>query len=287
MNIRQQAGIVSTIIFSPFNEAGGYESLRSSLFEQASSASKCSPISRVDDFDESILVFDNYSEALEYLVHVFRFAAIVKNHSLGKISLRSSLCHGNYCIHQDQIYGEAVNLATRLSFSSRENELQICGVKSQIIRDFLQEHDDIDLFIRKKEGDCLSLGLKDEDLTQPKYTQRAIQINYGGLTTNYQISRHQEIKIGRSDASDLYIDGDHVSRDHATIIIKNNEVFIKDHSVNGTYVYLENHEIYLTQDSVKLSNRGHVCCGLSKNAIKDNRGIISYSRLKDSRSAAA
>jgi hypothetical protein len=285
MNIQQQEGVISTIVFSPFNGTDGYQKLRSLLFKQASSASKCLPISRVDDFDESILIFDSYSDALEYLVHVFRFAAKVRNHSLGKIGLRSSLCQGNYCIQEDQIYGDAVNLATKLSFSSRANELQICGIDKQIIRDFLNEHDDVDLFIRKKDGNCISLGLKNPDITRPRYKQGVIQINYGGQSTIYKISRHQTIRIGRSDTSDIYINSHHVSREHATIIIKNNDVFVTDHSANGTYVYLDSREVFLTQDSIKLSARGHVCCGISKNTDVDKIGLISYSLINGPQSA--
>jgi hypothetical protein len=285
MNILQQEGIVSTIIFSPFTGKEGHQNLRSFLFEQAGYASKYTPINRVDDFDESILIFNNYIEALDYLIHVFRSAAKVKNHSVGKISLRSSLCQGNYCIQQDQIYGEAVNLATRLSFSSRKNELQICGIDNQIVNFFLKEHKDVNLFIRKKDENCISLGLKDLDLTKPEYKQEAIQINYGGLSKIHKISRHRKIGIGRSNTSDIYINGDHVSRDHATIIIKNHEVFITDHSANGTYVYLDSHEIFLTRDSIKLTSRGHVSCGISKNSDADKSGVISFLRIKDSRSA--
>jgi hypothetical protein len=285
MNIQQQAGIVSTILFSPSNGTDGHQSLRSFLFDQASTASKCSPIGRVDDFDESILIFDSFSDALEYLVHVFRFAAKVKNHSLGNIGLRSSLCKGTYCIQDGEIYGEAVNLATRLSFSSRKNELQICGIDKQIIKGFLKEHDDVDLFIRKKNGNCISLGLKNPDITRPRYKQKVIEINYGGQSKIYRISRHQTIRIGRSNTSDIYIDSHHVSREHATIIIKNNDAFVTDHSANGTYVYLDSREVFLTQESIKLSARGHVCCGISKNTDADKTGLISYSLINGPQSA--
>ncbi len=50
----------------------------------------------------------------------------------------------------------------------------------------------------------------------------------------FESSRNQKILIGRSNESDIYIDSDDISRNHATISLNYNNIFIEDHSSNGT-----------------------------------------------------
>ena len=46
----------------------------------------------------------------------------------------------------------------------------------------------------------------------------------------------QELVIGRAEDADLCIDEDTVSRKHATLFVKNDEIVLRDCSKNGTYV---------------------------------------------------
>lgn len=287
MNIQQQNGIVSTINFTPFSETEECMSLRKLIFDQAIVASNCSPTNQIDIFDESILVFDSYYQALNFLVNLFRSLNDLEKYSSVKTILRSSLCQGNYFVHQDQIYGDAVNLATRLCCSSRENELLVCGIESQIVEDFIKKQGDVACFIRNQDENCVSIGLLDKDLTDGHFEHKLFQLVNNNQSLVFETSRNRKINIGRAEDSDIFIDSDHISRNHATITLNYDNVFIEDHSSNGTYLYFDDREIFLTNDRLKLGcDDGFISLGRDRQANIESSGIVSFLMLDQTRSAA-
>lgn len=277
MNIQQQDGIVSTIQFVPYSATAEYQDLRNSIFAQATQASSCSPSNQTDVFDESIMVFDSFDQALVFLIQLFRASVALAASSGINIKLKSSLCQGSYFVHQDQIYGEAVNLATRLSCTSRENELRVCGIDPKIIDTFMREQGDLSCYIREQDENCVSISLKDEDSTNAAVDNIIFQVDCNHQSKNFQASRLGKIHIGRSDKSDIYIMGDHISRSHATITIHYGSAVIEDHSANGTYVYpANNHEVFLNNDSMKIDDEYHISCGLSRDSNAKSSDVIHF-----------
>ena len=285
MNIQQHNGVVSTINFAPYLEIEEYQNLRNSLFNETRIVSNFSPIKHIDVFDESILVFEDYSQALHFLINVYRTAVKLQEYSGVNFVLRSSLCKGDYFVQQDQIYGDAVNLATRLSCTSRENELLVCGIDRQIIEEFVANQNDVSYFIRNPDKNCVSLCLLDEDLTESKNNNKIFQVECNNKTNVFETSRNQKIQIGRSNVSDIFIDSDEISRNHATISLNYDNIFIEDHSSNGTYLYFDGREIFLTNDSMKISNKGFISCGRKDRPKKSSSDIISYLLCEEAKSA--
>ena len=286
MNIQQQHGIISTITFAPYTENDEYRKLRDDLFRRVLLSSNSSPKKQIDVYDESILVFETFTQALTYLINVFRAAVELGKFSDINFSLRSSLCEGDYFMQQDQIYGDAVNLATRLSYTSRENELLVCGIDRQIIEEFVASQSDVNYFIRNPDENCASICLLDEDSTQSENDNKVFQVECDNKTSVFESSRNQKILIGRSNESDIYIDSDDISRNHATISLNYNNIFIEDHSSNGSYLYYEGREIFLTNDSMKISSTGFISCGRKVLPKKSSANIISYLFCEEATSAA-
>ncbi len=276
MRIQQLDGFVSTIQFVSYTESEENQSLRRSIFTQAIEASKCSPRNQIDVFDETIMVFDNYHHALHFLTQVFRSAVRQASASDINVKLRSSLCEGSYFLHQDQIYGDAVNLATRLSCTSRENELRVCNIDPQIINDFVDSQGDIACYVRNQDENCVSLALADDDSTNSQFAEKVLIIGYNNQTMDFQGCRNREIHIGRSDESEIYLVGDHISRSHATITIMYGDIVIADHSANGTFVYIGKREIYLHKESVTLTEKGSISCGIERASNPTTSDIISF-----------
>ncbi len=278
MNIQQQNGIVSTVNFTPFLETEEYQNLRKSLFEQATIASHITPLNRIDIFDESILVFKSVYQALSFLCHVFRAVVKLGGQTNGGISLRSSLCSGDYFVHQDQIYGDAVNLATKLSSCSRENEMLVCGIDTHFIEEFTKKNPDIAYHLRINEENCVSINLLDQDATRTEEDSRHFKFEFNEQSKKFELERSRKINIGRSENSDIFIDSSLVSRNHATITVNFDNLQIEDHSSNGTYLYYDDREIFLTQESMKLRcSSGHISCGFSLySRSHDTANIISF-----------
>lgn len=277
MNIQQQNGVVSTINFAPYSETEASRSLRKTLFDRATAASNVLPINRIDAFDETILIFESFFKALDFMCHLFRSAVLLENQTCSPISLRSSLCAGDYFVHGGQIYGDAINLATKLSYTSRENELLVCGIDSDIISEFIKSQNDISYFVRDQKENCISIGLYDKDSTNAATDNSELKVTFNQQIKNFISGRSQRIQIGRSENSDIYIDSQKISRSHATMTLNYDDVFIEDHSANGTYLYLDDREIFLTNERLKLSNVGNISCGVSMSKCKNKVNVISYS----------
>ena len=287
MNIQQQSGIVSTINFTPYFESEENTSLRKRLFDQAIAKSNSSPKNHIDIFDESILIFDSCFQALNFLVHVFRAAIQLEKFSNFDLNLRSSLCQGDYFIHQDQIYGEAVNHATSLSCSSRENELLVCGIDIEVIDEFVKRQGgDVAYHVRDVNAKCVSIRLLDKDTTNAQLDSKVFQIEYHNKPLIFGTARNRKIGIGRADDADILITGDKISRNHATITLNYDIAYIEDHSANGTYIYFDDREIFLNNESMKIGSEGYISCGQNKRPNTKLSDIISFKLLEQTRSAA-
>jgi len=201
------------------------------------------------------------------------------------MNLRTGLCRGDYFVIQDQIYGEAVNFATKLSFSSRENEILVCGIDKETMEGFTRNQYDVFYATRNQGDNCFSVSLIDPDDTSTSSLSNLIfKVKYNNQRKKLKLSRFKQITIGRSTKADVFIDDDKISRNHATITFNDADIFIEDHSSNGTYIYSEGNEEYLTNDSLSLCGKGYILCGhrqdLKENLTAENN-IISFQLTED------
>jgi len=276
MKITKQNGFVSSLCLAPQSGTEKYAELRNIILERARLLSNSAPDNQIDEYDESILVFENQFQALDFLVNVFRTAVSFGKESGVNFSLKTSLCNGEYFLHHDQVYGEAVNLATRLTYSSRENELLVCGIDQGVIDEFVDGQDDVAYFLRGKDENCVVLQLLDQESTNREFDNCVLRIRCGQQSWTYQSGRNRRVSIGRAHDSDVVIDSDYVSRHHATIKLFYGKISIEDHSVNGTYVYSKQREIFLLNDSLVLKGGGRIACGRNQQALKGSKEMISF-----------
>ena len=265
--------------------------LRQAILAKAEITSNFAPEIKIDEYDESILTFKDYFQALSFLIDTFRIAVKLGKKSAAEISLKSSLCSGEYFLHQNQIYGDAVNLATKLSCRSRANELLVCGIDLPIIEAFVDSHPDVAYCLRNSEENCVAIHLLDNDVTSGGAENKVLQLESSDVSKAFTSARNQRILIGRADDCDIVINSDDVSRHHATITLNYGNISIEDHSANGSYLYFDNREIFLARESIKLVSDGYVSLGRNSQSGKGRPGIISYvlcgeASLKDSRRAS-
>ncbi len=197
------------------------------------------------------------------------------------IILRSSLCQGDYFLHQDQIYGNAVNLATKLSASSRENEMLVSGFDPHTIREFEKNHSDIVCHHRDTDDNCVAISLLDQDPTNLTLDNRYFNFEVNNQSYRFDLERNRRVSIGRSHKSDIFIESSLVSRNHATIILNGDTIAVEDHSSNGTYLYVDDREIFIGQSSMELPNvKGTLCCGFKRSDSYETTDVISFMLCK-------
>ena len=276
MNIQKQKGFVSTLNLSPGHGGEDFINLRQAILAQAEIMSSFKPENQIDEYDESILTFKNHLQALSFLVNTFRTAVSLGKNSAAKISLKSSLCTGEYFLHQNQIYGDAVNLATSLSCRSRANELLVCGIDLQIIDDFVDSHPDLLYCLRDQEKNCVAIHLLDSDITHGEAAKEVLLLECNDVSKTFTSARNQRISIGRENDCKIAVNGEEISRRHATITLNYGRISIEDHSANGTYLYFDNREVFLLNDSIKLVGDGYISLGRNCQSRKDRPDIISY-----------
>ena len=258
MQIRTNQGIVTSLMIQPFSGTEDDFKKRELLFEKACRQSGCTPNQRMDIFDETLLTFDHLHQALDFTLGVI--SQVLHDVSC-RLSVRSGLCWGEYFLHGEQIYGAATNLATQLSFQSRENEILSGGIEQERIESYAKKSGTIEYFTRDNEKSMISICLCDEDSTLSLAGKSYLHIKASSCRKILSPQRNIRITIGRLESSDITIDSDHISRQHATLILKEDELFLEDHSSNGTYVYLDDKEVFLNRNSLSLGKQGIISCG--------------------------
>jgi len=261
MQIQTHQGIVTSVMMHPFTGTEETFAFRNHLFNQAVQASLSSPEYRIDIHDETLLAFDHLERALDFLASVIDLSTAKLRHAPDQVAIRCGVCYGEFFVHAEQIYGPATNLATQLSFQSRENEILIGGFECQRIQQYLGSRSHLSSAIRDESKKLVSIWLSDEDSTISLLCKRQLLIRAEGYLNKLAPQRNISLVIGRSADCDIVVDYDHVSRRHATITMKQDQLFLEDHSANGTYLYTENEEFFLAQEVVSLGHKGEISCG--------------------------
>jgi len=277
MKIKKLNGIVGTILFEPNTLT--YSPTPETILRESLLAIDVPPRHILNMIDEFIFVFDTIEDSITFIIIFLR---ITLNHaSTGnqKLSIRSGVCQGEYFLSKDQIYGNAINLATKLSYLSRDDEVLVDKIQSESIEYLSTIHADAVFSEGQQNKDYTSIALIDADATRIKNSSLTISIRYNEKSASLNMADHEKITIGRSDQSDIPIDSEHISRFHASFILKNKAIFLEDHSVNGTHVSIDGVDFHLKRESIKLSKRGYIRCGRSldlNTKQKHQEDTISY-----------
>jgi hypothetical protein len=86
-------------------------------------------------------------------------------------------------------------------------------------------------------------------------------LKYQALIVEHKGPGHR-LTMGRQEGNDLRVPDSHVSRTHATIDFENGKYVLRDMSLNGTYVLIQNRQaITVKNDAVLLVNQGIIGLG--------------------------
>jgi hypothetical protein len=256
MKIDKLNGIISTIHFSVEKTNEEYRTQMGMLFDMAAYQSNKAPEYRNVVYDEALLIFNNFVDALDYISNLFRALYQLRQTCDWNLSIKAGVCSGEFYLSDDQIYGEGVNLSTAVCYQARKDEILFCCEDSKMIEDYLACQSDLDHSVRDADECYYSISFVDSDLTQNHLRRSNFQLHYKDQVFSHPINRRKKILIGRSDNVDFPIHDDRISRKHATIIISSEYIEIIDHSSNGTYVLSDGQQMYLKQESTKLKDHG-------------------------------
>lgn len=91
----------------------------------------------------------------------------------------------------------------------------------------------------------------------------------------HQVERKSEgMWLGRSSQCFACFDSSYVSRQHAKLYFDNNNYYLVDNSMNGTYVKSDDGEVFVTKEKAVLRGSGVISLGVPFEHSQDN--IIHY-----------
>jgi len=228
--------------------------------------------------DEVMCTFPNALNGM--LAAIDMQKRISQDHEFAKdnLAVRIGLHHGDALIEDNDVYGDAVNTAARMtSLAKREQIVTTAttvrdthsgGVRTRA------------LGTARVSGKLLPIEIVDvtwqEDVSNVTTVQRAIRLDDMGnaigikLTLRYRGQvfelgpTSEPFSLGRDPASSVVIDAEWVSRNHALIEYKRGYFMIADRSTNGTWVKLgDDEELRLHRDEIHLRKAGTVSLGQS------------------------
>lgn len=202
-----------------------------------------------------------------------------------KVSIHAGFHYGPVIVKEDSIYGDAVNLASRLADKAKKEEI----ILSEEVRVRLSpEFQNITrplryrVFVKGKDepmkmhvissgdkgGETISVNIASLGLDNlSRFDMPALQAIQLELIYQDQVTMLNELDpdfvLGRLEECDLSIQHSYASRRHAKVHCRPGKFTFEDHSSNGSYVQDENHKLTpLNRDSLQLYGSGVISLGI-------------------------
>lgn len=189
------------------------------------------------------------------------------------IGIRIGLHHGEALVEENDVFGDAVNVAARMAAIAKRDQivatsstaLNITNAAGIRVRS---------IGTARVAGKLLPIEIVDvmwqEDVSHVTTVQRVVQFTQNKrvvlklcfLDREFQIDELSDpFTLGREEGHTLTIESDWVSRDHAMIEWKKGHFILSDRSTNGSWVKIGNEELLVHRDAYPLRRSGTISLG--------------------------
>lgn len=203
------------------------------------------------------------------------------------IAIRIGLHHGPVLVENDDVFGDAVNIAARMASLAKADQIMTTRETIGELSDDLQQ-------MTRSLGQSRVRGKREQvELAEVIWhdTTSLTQISGGHeelrnlllarLTLEYRgntielVPSTQVFTVGRGEKNHLMVDRELVSRSHASIEFRQGKFILVDHSTNGTYLQLESGaRFFVRREELTLQDRGMICFGQA--VIERNPDVVRY-----------
>lgn len=197
------------------------------------------------------------------------------------LAVRIGFHHGNALDENDDVFGDAVNVAARMtSLAKREQIVSTAATVNGLTGTRLPETRSLGR--ARVSGKLLPIEIVDvvwqEDTSGMTMVQSAIRMGDAAPAGAKLTLRHrgklieltensEPFMMGREVSNNLVVEADWVSRTHAQIEYKRGHFMITDRSTNATYVCIgQDPELRLHRDEVHLRKSGSISMGQAASA---------------------
>jgi len=200
----------------------------------------------------------------------------ITNDDLEPLNIRVGLHYGNTIAKNNDIFGDAVNIAARMAAIAKANQsiTTECFVKllSSASKSKTRLFDSTRVKGIDEEIKVYQILWEEGNVTTfatAQHVQQILQANvsivlkFNGEERFYTDSEmNSAISIGRDKSCDITIDAKFASRSHVNLEFRRGKFVLADHSTNGTYVNLNNQDdIFIRREELPLIGEGYISLG--------------------------
>lgn len=204
-----------------------------------------------------------------------------------QLAIRVGFHFGPILVEDADIFGDAVNLASRMANQAKAGQILTTGTTvermSATWQASMRQIDRTDVKGKRDQIDVFELVWQSEDVTLIRLRPWAnVPRSGGGRLMLSAASQRIELgdsrpalTMGRAEQNDLVIKSDVASRLHARLEYRNGRFILTDQSANGTFVVPDRGQsAYVHRDSVVLVGAGML--GLGQSPLPDSPVTIRY-----------
>lgn len=206
------------------------------------------------------------------------------------LNLRIGLHFGSIVAKDDDIYGDAVNIAARMATIAEANQT----ITTESFTHLLSEHlmaitrlfDTTRVKGIDKEIKIYQILWGENNVTAFATAQHIQQISLANISIVFKFNNEERfytdsdftvpISIGRDNDCDIPIEATYASRSHVNLEFRRGKFVLVDHSTNGTYVKFNHQdEIFIRREELPLIGEGYICLGETCKQGKTNNIYFS------------
>ena len=207
------------------------------------------------------------------------------------VSIRIGMHYGNVLFEDNDIYGDTVNVASRVVNMANARQILFSrdvesNIKSPELSGNTRQYDHIkvkgkeeplDVFVYtwEEEGDITNLATS-SNFTNPARSSQAdvLSLRHGQNSVSLDLDS-PVLNLGRDKECDLIVSGDLISRYHAKIEVRRSKFILLDQSTNGTFVRTQDGQnFFLRREDLTLFGSGVISLGKSIERAQEN--LIHY-----------
>jgi len=209
------------------------------------------------------------------------------------LNIRVGLHYGNIIARDDDIFGDAVNIAARMTAIAKANQsittegfVRLLSIES---KSKTRLFDSARVKGIDKEIKIYQILWEEGNVTTFATAQHILQVSQANLSIVLKVNGEERfytdsdmntaISIGRDNACDITVDAKFASRSHVDLEFRRGKFVLLDHSTNGTYVRLnDQNDIFIRREELPLIGEGHISIG--EDYRSDNTNNIYFSILQ-------
>lgn len=275
----------STRLYESLGDAAAFREVREclALFEQVVASYKGRVVKTIGD--GSMCVFPDADSAMLAACEMQSQMHQRQEGQNRKIAIRVGLHHGPVLLDGDDVYGDAVNTASRMAQFAASGQIITTGETVALLSSF-HRNTTRRLDTLPVKGKLEEIAVhevmwhSDSDHTQMPGRIETLMQQAGVATlrlmhTRREITVTTSIKIGRDDACGIVLKDPMASRTHAYIERRKDKFVLTDQSSNGTFVSMKSGEEYkLRREEMFLHSSGAIAFGHSSR--EKNAEVVGF-----------